>query len=211
MSTNMQDILELRELVQNWYIWRDMGDFERLRTIWHPDGKMAASWREGPFEDFIQANIKGWNTSLSILHQPGCSSIEVNGDRAVSITKMIISQRADIHGVLCDVNCLARHHDLWEKRNGRWGLMMKDTIFDKDRIDPVNSGEKVVLDEKLLRSFPEGYQYLGYLQTTIGYKVNNQKATLKGEVVEKMYARGRAWLAGAPFAELFPNAQATKA
>jgi len=205
MGTNMQDVLEVRELVQNWYIWRDMGDWERLRTIWHADGKMAASWREGPFEEFIQANMKGWNTGLSILHQPGASAIEVCGSRAVSITKMIISQRADIHGVLCDVTCLARHHDLWEKRDGVWGLMMKDTIFDKDRIDPVHMGDKVELDQKLLNSFPEGYRYLGYLQTSIGYKVNPNKATLKGEVVEKMYARGRAWLAGTSFAELFPG------
>jgi hypothetical protein len=201
----MQDIFELRELIQNWYIWRDMGDWDRLRTIWHPGGKMAASWREGPFEEFIAANQKGWGKGLSILHQPGASSIDLNGNRAVSITKMIISQRAVVNGVLCDVNCLARHHDLWEKRNGRWGLMMKDTIFDKDRIDPVNSGEVVKLDAELLNSFPEGYRYLGYLQSSIGYKVNKNKATLFGEPVEKMYARGRAWLAGASFAELFPE------
>jgi len=205
MSNNMQDIQELRELIENWYVWRDMGDWDRLRTIWHADGKMNASWREGPFEEFIQANMKGWNTDLSILHQPGASCVDVNGNRAVSITKMIISQRAVLHGVLCDVTCLSRHHDLWEKRNGRWGLMMKDTIYDKDRIDTVKSGEVVVLDQKLLKSFPEAYQHLGYLQTTIGFKVNNNKATLKGEVVQKMYARGHAWLAGAPFAELFPG------
>ena len=28
----------IRELVENWVVWRDAGDWERFRTVWHDDG-----------------------------------------------------------------------------------------------------------------------------------------------------------------------------
>jgi len=28
----------IREVVENWALWRDAGDWERFRTVWHADG-----------------------------------------------------------------------------------------------------------------------------------------------------------------------------
>jgi hypothetical protein len=27
------------EFVESWAVWRDAGDWERLRTVWHDDGQ----------------------------------------------------------------------------------------------------------------------------------------------------------------------------
>jgi hypothetical protein len=42
------DRLILRELVENWALWRDAGDWERFATVWHDDGFMMATWFRVP-------------------------------------------------------------------------------------------------------------------------------------------------------------------
>ena len=113
------------------------------------------------------------------------------------MTKFIILQRAMVEGVLCDVSNFARHFDLWEKRDGRWGLVFRETIADKDRIDPVDPNATLSLDKELLDRFPQEYQHLAYLQTKIGYEVNPDVPRLSGgKSLEETYQRGEDWLAG---------------
>jgi hypothetical protein len=49
-----------------------------------------------------------------------------------------------------------------------------------------------------LKSFPEGYRHLAYIQTQIGYEVKPDMPGLKGSEVQALYALGRDWLAGKP-------------
>ena len=90
----------------------------------------------------------------------------------------------------------ARHFDLWEKREGRWGLVLRQPIYEKDRIDPVDPAATLQLDAAALAAFPAGYRHLAYIQTQIGYRVKMDMPQLSGPEVERLYARGRAWLAG---------------
>ena len=111
-----RDRMLIRELVENWAVWRDAGDWERFRTVWHDDGRMNATWKQGSAEEFIKASIDGWNRGVSILHFLGGTSVDLAGARAVAQTKMTISQRGEVHGVLCDVVCTGRFYDFLEKR-----------------------------------------------------------------------------------------------
>lgn len=135
---------------------------------------------------------------MSILHFLGGSSIDVAGHRAIAQTKMTISQRADVDGVRCDVVCTGRFYDFLEKREGRWGVVLRQPIYEKDRLDPLDPSAKLVLDRELLERFPEGYRHLAYLQTKIGFEVKPDMPGLKGPAVQALYARGAAWLAGGP-------------
>src|ERR1700674_708327 len=103
MNEHIQDKLSIREVVENWAVWRDAGDWERFRSVWHPDGRMMATWFQGPAERFIEVSRDGWNRGVSILHFLGGSSIDVAGDRAIAQTKMTISQRAEVDAIACDV------------------------------------------------------------------------------------------------------------
>jgi hypothetical protein len=192
------DRLSIRELIENWVLWRDSGDWERFRTVWHEDGYMMATWFQGPANDFIQANRKGWDRGVSILHFLGGTSIDVKGTRAVAQTKMTISQRAPVHDIVCDVVCTGRFYDFFEKRNAKWGLVLRQPIYEKDRLDPVDPSKTLVLDRMLLERYPEGYRHLAYLQKGIGYEVKIDMPGLKGPEVEALYARGKRWLAGGP-------------
>jgi hypothetical protein len=196
--TDLTDELLIRQLVERWAVWRDAGDWERFATVWHPDGVMMATWFQGPAADFIRVTREGWARGVSILHFLGGTSIDLAGERAVAQTKMTISQRAAVHGIACDVVCTGRFHDFLEKRDGRWGLVLRQPIYEKDRIDPVDPAAKLTLDQDLLRRFPEGYRHLAYIQTRIGYAVKRDMPQLTGPEVERLYARGKAWLAGGP-------------
>ena len=196
MEQNFYDVLQIKDLIARWVVYRDALLWDKFRPIWHSDGIMAATWTTGHFEDFIKITNEGVKKGLNILHNLGGSAVEVNGDRAVSMTKFIILQRAELDGVLCDVTCYARHYDLWEKREGRWGLVFRETIAEKDRIDPVNNNEKVVLDQSILDQFPIEYRHLAYLQTKVGYNVNKDCPRLSGgKALEALYKKGEDWLA----------------
>lgn len=192
----LADRRKIRDLLENWVVWRDAGDWERFRQVWHPDGRMMATWFQGSGDEFIRVSQEGWARGVSILHFLGGISIEITGSRAISQTKMTISQRGDIEGVTCDVVCTGRFYDFLEKRDDRWGIVLRQPIYEKDRIDPVSPAAKLELDAALLDRFPEGYRHLAYMQTRIGYSVKSDMPGLKGKEVEQLYGRGAAWLRG---------------
>lgn len=198
MSPELQAQLQIRQLIENWAVWRDAGDWDRFRTVWHDDGVMMATWFQGPFETFIQVTIEGWNKGVSILHFLGGSSIDVQDKRAIAQTKMTISQRGPVHDVLCDVVCTGRFYDFFECRSGRWGLVHRQPIYEKDRIDPVDPAARLSLDAAKLQAMPAGYRHLAYIQTGIGYQVKMDMPQLKGPEVQDLYRRGANWLAGKP-------------
>jgi hypothetical protein len=183
-------------LIERWAVWRDAGDWERFATVWHPDGVMMATWFQGPFADFIRVTKEGWAKGVNILHFLGGSAIEVSGERAIAQTKMTISQRGPVDGVLCDVVCTGRFYDFVVRHEGAWKLLHRQPIYEKDRLDPVAPDAKLTLDATLLGRFPEGYRHLGYLQWKAGFDVKLGLPGVRGPEVERLYAEGAAWLTG---------------
>ncbi|QOZ55317.1 nuclear transport factor 2 family protein [Bradyrhizobium sp. CCBAU 53338] len=196
MDQQLLDRLAIRDLVENWAVWRDAGDWERFASVWHEDGWMSATWFQGPARDFMRVSQEGFAKGVRILHFLGGTSIDLAGERAIAQTKMTISQRALVHDVLCDVVCTGRFYDFQEKRKGQWGIVRRQPIYEKDRIDPVDPAATLRLDQQALAALPEGYRHLAYMQELIGYKVKRDMPGLIGAEVEKLYAEGREWLAG---------------
>lgn len=196
MDQQLLDRLAIRDLVENWAVWRDAGDWERFATVWHEEGWMSATWFQGPARDFMRVSQEGFAKGVRILHFLGGTSIDLAGERAIAQTKMTISQRALVHDVLCDVVCTGRFYDFLEKRQGKWGIVRRQPIYEKDRIDPVDPAATLRLDQTALAALPEGYRHLAYMQELIGYKVKRDMPGLIGAEVEKLYGEGREWLAG---------------
>jgi hypothetical protein len=195
-AAEIEDKRVIRELVENWALWRDALMWDRFRTVWHDDGRMMATWFQGSADEFIKVSQDGYARGVRILHFLGGSSIDVAAARAVAQTKMTISQRARVEDVLCDVVCTGRFYDFFENRDGRWGLVLRQPIYEKDRLDPVDPAARLALDPGLLAQFPEGYRHLAYLQTRIGYQVKTDMPGLDGPEVAALYRRGERWLQG---------------
>ena len=191
-----EDTLAIREVIENWALWRDAGDWDRFASVWHEDGWMTATWFQGPAEQFIKVSREGFERGVNILHFLGGFTCDVAGNRAISQTKMTINQRAMVDGLEVDVVCIGRFYDFLEKRNDRWAIVRRQPIYEKDRMDPVEPSRRLMLDVTVLSKFPEGYRHLAYLQSKNGFTVKGNLPGLRGQVVETLYAEGRDWLAG---------------
>ena len=196
MSSEAEERALIRDLVENWALWRDAGDWERFRTVWHEDAVMMATWFQGPATEFIRVSREGFERGVNILHFLGGTTIDLAGERAIAQTKMTISQRAEVEGVICDVTCTGRFYDFLERRQGSWGIVLRQPIYEKDRLDPIDPAASLALDSDRLGRFPAGYRHLAYLQTGIGYDVKVDMPGLAGPEVERLYRRGETWLAG---------------
>lgn len=190
------DRQQIRQLIENWALWRDTGDWERFATVWLPDGQMMTTWCQTSAADFIARSRRAWNDGVKVMHVLGGTTVDINGARAVAQTRMQIMQRAPVHDVLVDVCCHGRFWDAVEKRNGRWGLLFRQPIYELDRMSPIDPAATVRLEPELLASFPEGYRHLAYLQTKMGLTVARNLPGTRGPEVAALLERGKRWLAG---------------
>jgi hypothetical protein len=197
-DSTLADRLAIRDIVDNWVLWRDARQWDRFRSLWHADGRMWATWFQGTFEEFIAVSQQGYERGARIHHMLGGTTIDLAGDRAVARSKVEIAQRGMVEGVLCDVTCWGRIYDCLEQRGGRWGIVLRRHTYEKDRLDPVTPGVAVMLDNALLGQFPEGYRHLGYLQTKAGYQVRRDLPGLDGAALAALDAAAAAWLRGEP-------------
>src|SRR5580698_2897603 len=144
-----------QDVVETWANARDSGDWDAFRACWHDDGYMMATWFQGPKEDFIRVSQEGVARGVNILHFTGGCRITLRGTRAIAQTRMTIMQRGMVDGALCDVSCIGRFYDFSEKRDGRWAIVLRQPIYEKDRLDPVEPGVPLTLDRELLGKYPE--------------------------------------------------------
>ncbi|MFC4945145.1 nuclear transport factor 2 family protein [Pseudonocardia sp. GCM10023141] len=185
---------DIRRVVERWAVARDAGLWDELRATWHDEGRMRATWFDGDADAFVAACRQAFDAGVLVHHALAGSLIDVHGDRAVAQTKMSISQRADVHGVECDVTCIGRFHDLFARRDGQWRIVARQPIYEKDRIDPVDPAAVLRLDSALLNTFPAGCRHLLYLQSSNGMTVTTDVPALRGREVGALYRSAAEWL-----------------
>src|SRR5258708_40128297 len=122
--------------------------------------------------------------------------MDVGPNAVFQENKKKMAKRGEVHEGGEGVVCPGGFYDFRKKRDGRWGFVLRQPIYEKDRMDPVDPAAKLALDAELLASFSEGYRHLAYLQSQIGYKIKPDMPGLKGEAVERLYLSRAAWLRG---------------
>ena len=198
MNADTAAKLAIRDIVESWAIWRDSGQWAQLATCWHDDGRMVATWFTGSVAQFIDGCKATWDRGGMSQHFLGGTDIQINGKRAIAQTKMQIMGRSKLEGVLCDTCCTGRFYDFIEERAGRWAIVLRQPVYEKDRADPVNPNETYVLNEALASQFPMGYRHLAYAQSQDGRNVRKDLPGLRGPEIEALYAEGRDWFEGKP-------------
>ena len=186
----------IRSIIERWAVLRDGGMWQEFAEVWSADGHMSATWFDGSATDFIQASRAGYERGVNVTHFLGGTAIEIEGDHAVAQSKMSITQRVELHGVLVDVESTGRFYDMLRRDDGRWAIRDRRVIYENDRIVAVVPGAPLPLDETLLARFPEGYRHLGYAQTLGGLSVRLGLPGRSGPALESLLREGRTWLSG---------------
>lgn len=191
------DETEIHRLIECWAIWRDTGDFDRLATTWHEGGRMVTTTTgEIPAEQFLGAARRAWEAGMDVFHFLGGMSIDVAGDRAIAQSRVTISQRGAIDGIVCDVDCTGRFIDLLERRNGRWGFVLRHPTYDRDRISTPDGSPLPALEPERLNRFPAGYRHLAYLQSSLGAQIQEGLPGRNDAAMKALWAKAQAWLRG---------------
>ena len=185
---------EIQRVVEDWAIFRDSGQFDRLMSLWHDDGRMMTTWAQVSAADFVSRSRQAFADGAMVNHTLSGCHIDIVGNRAIAQTKMTITQRGLIDGIMCDAICDGRFYDFFERRGGAWRIVLRQPIYERDRLSPVELGAAPTLDQDLLQQFPDGYRHLAYLQTKLGMVVKTDMPGLRGPEIEALYARGAAWL-----------------
>ncbi len=186
----------IRRLVQAWVVLRDCGDWDRFAALWHPDGRMVATWFDGRASDFIAKSRAAFGGETIAHHVLGGTSVEVVRERAVATSRMVLHLRTRVDGILCDIACMGRFVDFFIRSDSEWQLVLKQPVYEKDRIDPVVPDETINLDRSLLESFPAGYRHLAYAQSRIGMTVDRKLPGATGPAADRLAAATRGWLMG---------------
>jgi hypothetical protein len=150
------------ELIQSWGLYRDQGKWPELTATFVPDGQIAISWYSGSFGGFVDRCRKSFDAGQRSKHHIFPSVVRVAGERAVAETNIVIFVRQKIDGVLVDMTSHARFLDRLERRDGRWAIVERTAIYERDRLDPVEPSEAFgeLFTATDLSVYPEAYRYM---------------------------------------------------
>jgi SnoaL-like domain len=187
--------LGLFSLVKRERLARDTGDFETLESLYWPESLVRVTWFEGTISEFIEVSRERQRGRGSGFHVINPVWSEVDGDRALVESQGEIHVRPHIDGVECDVVSWGRFFSRVERRGVEWRLLTFDSIYKKDRIDPVSPGAVLHLDHERLASARSSYRHLTYLNRDAAYTVpDDLPGDDQPELVEAFYRKARGWL-----------------
>ncbi|MCI0666352.1 MAG: hypothetical protein L0220_35335, partial [Acidobacteria bacterium] len=123
--------------------------------------------------------------------------VNAHGDRATADLGAQIFVAGNIKGVECRVQSYIRIVDRLERRDGKWGIVLFQAIYQMETIAPANPGQRLDLDEEKLASYRSSYRFLSYLLAERGVKVRPDLPGIdRPESVEAVYRANKSWLKG---------------
>jgi SnoaL-like protein len=195
-SQRLGDRPAIVEAVANWALWRDSGRWEKLASLYTLDAIQHTTWFVGPAAEFIRLiGSRAPGGSLS-QHFVGACAVELNGDRAIAETRLVLLVRGALANVEVDITCYCRSYDRFVREGAAWRIARREMIYEKDRIDALRPGERVALDEAELARYPSGYRHLAYFQARSGARITPDLPTPGTEALARLYAEGEKWLRG---------------
>ncbi|MCB2013434.1 MAG: nuclear transport factor 2 family protein [Sphingobium sp.] len=199
-ATLLMDERNIRALVAG-FVYRDQEKWEQLADIFWPDGRLALSWFSGTIDEFlVQSRGLAASGKVMLKHQIGRPRVQVHGDRAIGETDIIIMLRVRIgeNSTLVDTTSWARFNDRYEKRDGKWKILLRTAIYEKDRVDPVEPGDTVqwTISEDVRNAFPHQYKRLASTMMELGRTQMPPAIVNASEDQDQLEQEAQLWLAG---------------
>jgi len=186
------------ELIQAWGFARDQGHWDDLAAIFHPGGEIAVSWFRGPYPDFVAHCRRNYGRGSEAKHLLWPARIAVNGARASAETSVAILVRQTIEGVAVDLTSYGRFLDRLERRSGDWRIVERATVYEKDRLDPVepSAAFAALIANANAAKYPAPYRYMAYRIHAAGRSLAEPVHYDGRPDTEALKARYAQWLKG---------------
>jgi len=186
------------ELIQAWGLYRDQGKWPQLLATFVPEGEIAVSWFSGSFREFVAHCRQSFEAGQRSKHQIFPSCVRIARDRALAETSIVILVRQTISGVLTDLTSYARFLDRLERRGGRWAIVERAAVYERDRLDPVepSQGLQKLFAESELSTYPEPYRYMAARLKAAGRALAPLIHYDAAPHTTELCARYEAWLGG---------------
>ena len=146
----------IRELVENWVVWRDAGDWERFRTVWHDDGRDDGDLVPGHRRRVHRhkpGRLGAGRQHPALPRRHHHRPRRRPGDRADQDDDLAARPR----WTACCATWSAPAASTTSSRSAtaHWGIVLRQPIYEKDRMDPVDPAPADA-GSALLREFPGG-------------------------------------------------------
>jgi hypothetical protein len=186
------------ELIQSWGFHRDQGNWPELLATFVPDGQISVSWFSGDFPEFVDRCRQSFEAGQRSKHQIFPSLVRVAGARALAETNIVILVRQKIAGTLADLTSYARFLDRLEQGNGRWRIVERTAIYERDRLDPVGPSENFdrLFTASDLSVYPEAYRYMAARLAAAGRALAPVVYRDGSPHTTQLYLRYQTWLDG---------------
>jgi len=191
MQNYLNDRQQITDLLTGW-MHRDLGEWDQLRDLFHPDGTIEITWFEGLGSDFVDGSMRMGASDVRTKHMVGTPVVTFNP----AATRAIVETNAMIIGehVKLNLGCVGhnRFYDMAEKRDGVWKLFKRQSIYDMASFTfPLGV---VDIDQQTVAKYPREYAALAYLLEKSGFPVQRVFATRGSELEQQMKADAAQWL-----------------
>ena len=189
------------EILVRWGHARDADDWDTLAGCFHNDATIHISWISDTAKNFITRSA-----DMATERQPGDHNkhyiggpwVIVSGDRAFSRCHVDLLARVTIDGVQFDSETWSRFFDHFEKRDGKWGIVKRTAVYEKDRLDAVEPHNMPAdfFDGIDLSEYPETCKFLCFRLQKRGRTPMKNILSVYSDEEKALKAEGERWVAG---------------
>jgi hypothetical protein len=193
--SSIEDRTLIAELARRERFARDTADWDTLEDCFWPDALIRTTWFKGSAADFIAGSRKMRAGGMISKHEISPAVIRIVGDRALVESNGQIIVRMMFKGVECDAHSWTRFFSRVQRKDGVWRLQSWDSIYVKDRLDPVDWAAPPVIDREKLAQCRPAYRHFHYTIIEDGGHCNDDlPGDDRPELVREFYSDAERWL-----------------
>ncbi len=192
-ATTLLSERDIARLMTGW-LYRDTGDWDSLRGLFHPDARISVTWFTGLAHDFVDASRRMGRSDFRTKHISAAPLITFSASGRCAVTEtntVVVGENAGL-----GLGCVAHNRflDRVEQRAGRWAIVDRESIYDFSSFT-FPRGIPVSMDQDAIATFPIEYAALAYLLEASGFPVRGTFAVKNSDSERHLKQTASAWLA----------------